>query len=159
SMGDLFSVVANGRIADIKKNKAPDHELVGTYEKVRDEFIALCGDRRVGEYRRKDLQHYVDEISWLPPEASSHKGFSYRDVARHIQLNKAVGGRGLAATTIRDGRLSYVRALIALGCEDADIRNPIAKSKVNIPDRAPLPIARIAPDGKAFERVWRAGIT
>lgn len=158
SLGDLFSVVANGRIADIRKNKSPDHELVGTYEKVRDEFIALCGDRRVGEYRRGDLQHYVDEISWLPPEASSQKGFSYKDVAQHIQRNKLAGGRGLAAKTIRDGRLSYVRALIGLGCEDAGIRNPIAKSKVKIPDRAPLSVARIAPDGKAFERVWRAGI-
>jgi hypothetical protein len=75
SMGDLFSVVANGRIADIKKNKAPDHELVGIYEKVCDEFIALCGDRRVGEYRRKDLQHYVDEISWLPPKHRVTRAF------------------------------------------------------------------------------------
>jgi integrase len=156
--GDLFSVVANDRIKDIRKNKSPDHELVGIYEKVRDEFIALCGDRRVGEYRRKDLQHYVNEISWLPPEASSEKDFSYKDVAHHIQQNKLAGGRGLAAKTIRDGRLSYIRALIGLGCEDAGIRNPIAKSKVKIPDRAPLGVARIAPDGKAFERVWRAGI-
>ncbi len=73
-------------------------------------------------------------------------------------LKVGIGGRGLAAKTIRDGRLSYIRALIALGCEDADIRNPIAKSKVKIPDRAPLSIKRIAPDGRAFERVWRAGI-
>lgn len=158
STGELFSIVANGRIADIRTNKSPDHELVGLYEKVRDEFIALCGDRRVGDYRRKDLQHYVDEISWLPPEASSQKRFAYTDVARHIAMNKAKGGRGLASKTIRQGRLSYVRAIIALGCEDGDIRNPVAKSRINIPDRAPLPVARIAPDGKAFEAVWKAGI-
>ncbi|QYO76569.1 site-specific integrase [Devosia salina] len=158
AMGELFSVVANGRIADIKENKGPDHELVGNYEKVRDEFIALCGDRRVGEYRRKDLQRYVDQISWLPPEASSQKGFSYCDVARYIEANKAVGGRGLAANTIRQGRVSYIKAIIALGCDDADIRNRVASARLNIPDRAPLPVARIAPDGKGFETVWRAGI-
>ena len=62
AVGELFSAVANGRIQDIKTNKAPSHELVGIYQKVRDEFIALCGDHRVGEYRRKDLQHYVDEF-------------------------------------------------------------------------------------------------
>lgn len=148
TMGDLFSVVANGRIAAIKENKGPDHELVGNYEKVRDEFIALCGDRRVGEYRRKDLQHYVDQISWLPPEASSQNGFAYEDVVRHIEANKAVSGRGLAANTIRQGRVSYIKAIIALGCEDADIRNRVASARLNIPDRAPLPVARIAPDGK-----------
>lgn len=73
AMGELFSVVANGRIKDIKDNKGETHELVGIYERVRDEFIAICGDRRVGEYRRKDLQRYVDQISWLPPEASSQR--------------------------------------------------------------------------------------
>lgn len=156
--GDLFSTVANGRIADIKTNKGPDHELVGIYRKVRNEFIALCGDRPVGEYRRKDLQRYVDEISWLAPDAFKPEEFSYKDVVRHIEANKARGGRGLAKKTIAEGRLSYVKAIIALGCEDADIRNPVEKSRINIPDRAPLPAARIAPDGKGFERVWRAGI-
>lgn len=158
ALGEPFSVVANGRIKDIKENKGPDHELVGNYEKVRDEFIALCGDRRVGEYRRKDLQHYVDQISWLPPEASSQNGFAYKDVARHIEANKAIGGRGLAVNTIRQGRVSYIKAIIALGCEDADIRNRVASARLNIPDRAPLPVARIAPDGQGFETVWRAGI-
>lgn len=158
SAGEMFSTVAKGRIEDIKNNKNLDHELVGIYERVRDEFIALCGDRRVGEYRRKDIQHYVDEISWLAPEASSEKGYASTNVARHIALNKAAGGRGLAANTIRQGRLAYVKAIIALGCEDADIRNPVVKSRINIPDRAPLPVARIAPDGRGFETVWRAGI-
>lgn len=158
SKGDLFSVVANGRIEDIKSNKGPDHELVGIYEKVRDEFITLCGDRRVGEYGRKDLQRYVDEISWLPPYASSLKGFSYGDVVRHIEANKAKSGRGLAVKTIREGRLSYVKAIIALGCEDADIRNPVGRSRIRVPDRAPKPVARIAPDGQTFEKVWQAGI-
>lgn len=158
AMGELFSVVANGRIEDIKENKGADHELVGNYEKVRDEFIAICGDRRVGEYRRKDLQRYVDQIAWLPPEASSQKGFSYSDVVQYIEANKAIDGRGLAANTIKQGRVSYIKAIIALGCEDADIRNRVASTRLNIPDRAPRPVARIAPDGKGFETVWRAGI-
>lgn len=49
SAGELFSAVTNGRIADIMKTKGNDHELVGTYTKVRDEFISICGDRRVGD--------------------------------------------------------------------------------------------------------------
>ncbi len=158
SSGALFSLVANGRIADIMETKGSDHELVGTYTKVRDEFIAICGDKPVGDYQRADLQHYVNEISWLNPNASSQPGFKFINVCSYIERNRKLGGVGLAAKTIRQGRLSYVKAIIALGCGDADIRNRVASARIDIPDRAPLPVARMAPDGRAFEKVLTAGI-
>jgi hypothetical protein len=76
ALGQLFSEVANERIAEIRRNKGDRHETVGTYAKVRDEFIAIAGDRPVGDYYRGDLQKYVDEIAWLPPDSSSRRGFS-----------------------------------------------------------------------------------
>gem|GEM_PF-3844279 len=158
SAGALFSEVANERIAETKRNKGDRHETIGTYAKVRDEFIAIVGDRCVGDYYRGDLQKYVDEIAWLPPDASSRRGFQYRDVTKYIEENKATGGKGLARKTIQEGRLAFVKAIIGRGCSDARIANPIFNARVVIPDRAAPKAVRIAPDGKAFERVWRAGI-
>ena len=66
--------------------------------------------------------------------------------------------RPLVVVDWRRGRVSYIKVIIALGCEDADIRNRVASARLNIPDRAPLPVARIAPDGKGYETAWRAGI-
>lgn len=156
--GPLFSEVANERIEEIKRNKGDRHETIGTYAKVRDEFTAIVGDRCVGDYYRGDLQKYVDEIAWLPPDASSRRGFQYRDVTKYIEENKGTGGKGLAAKTIQEGRLAFVKAIIGRGCADARIANPIFNARIAIPDRAAPKAVRIAPDGEAFERVWRAGI-
>ncbi len=157
--GDLFSVVANKRIAEIKGTKGEDAELAGIYQKVRDEFLAICGDRAVGEYRRDDLQRYVNEISWLPQNAHRKGPLSRGRLLRSIAANRKAGGMGLAQKSIREGRLVYVKALIKAGCEEADIRNRAAAGRaIVIPDRAAPPVQRYAPDPKAFERVLRAGV-
>src|SRR5690606_25787185 len=100
--GPLFSAVLKSQIAEVIKRKGPKAELAGIYTKVGAEFIAIVGDRPIGAYRRTDLQEYANEISWLPPTASSAKGYRHENVKAYIARNKKAQGRGLAAKSIRD---------------------------------------------------------
>lgn len=43
-------------------------------------FIAICGDKAVASYTRKDLQHFVNEVRYLPPNIAYLRR---EDIQRH----------------------------------------------------------------------------
>jgi integrase len=156
--GPLFSAVLKTQIAEVIKSKGPKSELVGIYAKVGTEFIAIVGDRPIGSYRRADLQEYANEIAWLPPTASSSKGYRHENVKSHIARNKKAKGRGLAAKTINDGRISHLKAIIGRGCEDNDQHNRVANTRIRVPDRASPPVKHKAPEPLALSRVLNIAV-
>lgn len=156
--GPLFSAVLKSQIAEVIKRKGPKAELAGIYTKVGAEFIAIVGDRPIGAYRRTDLQEYANEISWLPPTASSAKGYRHENVKAYIARNKKAQGRGLAAKSIRDGRISHLKAIIGRGCEDNDQQNRVANTRIRVPDRASPPVKHKAPEPHALSRVLNVAV-
>jgi integrase len=156
--GPLFSEVLKRQIAEIADRKGPKSELIGIYTKVGKEFMAIVGDRPIGAYRRTDLQEYANEIAWLPPTASSGKGYRHENVKTYIARNKKAQGRGLAAKSIRDGRISHLKAIIGRGCEDNDQQNRVANTRVRVPDRASPPVKHKAPEPHALSRVLNVAV-
>ncbi|MGB3338457.1 MAG: hypothetical protein WBA73_14885 [Devosia sp.] len=156
--GPLFSQVLAKHIDEVIKRKGAKSELVGIYEKVGAEFIAIVGDRPIGTYRRADLQEYANEISWLSPTASSSKGYRHENVRTYIARNKKVQGRGLAAKSINDGRISHLKAIIGRGCEDNDQQNRVSNTRILVPDRASPPVKHKAPEPHALSRVLNVAV-
>lgn len=151
--GPLFSEVLAGQIKELIQRKGEEADLVGIYRRVGAEFMAIVGDRPIGSYRRADLQEYANEISWLSPDASSTKGYRHKDVKTHIARNKKAQGRGLARKSIRDGRISHLKALIKKGCDDNDQNNRVSGTQIRIPERAAPPVRHKAPEAHALNRV------
>ncbi|MBJ6988866.1 hypothetical protein [Devosia sp. MC521] len=156
--GPLFSAVLKNQIAEVIKRKGPKSELEGIYEKVGAEFIAIVGDRPIGSYRRVDLQEYANEISWLSPNASSSDSYRHENVKTYIARNKKAQGQGLAAKSIRDGRISHLKAIIGRGCEDNDQQNRVANTRVRVPDRARPPVKHKAPEPHALNYVLNVAV-
>lgn len=105
-----------------------------------------------------ELQEYANEISWLPPTASSAKGYRHENVKTYIASNKKAQGRGLSATSIRDGRISHLKAIIVHGCEDNDQQNRVANTRIRAPDRASTPVKHKTPEPQALSCVLNVAV-
>ncbi|ODT70908.1 MAG: hypothetical protein ABS75_10845 [Pelagibacterium sp. SCN 63-23] len=151
--GALFSEVLKNQIVEKASLKGDDAELVGIYRKVGAEFIAIVGDRPVGSYGRTDLQKYASEMAWFPPRAGDAKNYRHQDVVKYIARNRKVNGQGLAAKTIKDGRVAHLKAIIARGCEDSKVVNYVAGTRIDVPIRAAPPRKRRAPASDALNSV------
>ena len=70
NVGALFSEASAAYCEDLSNaNGADDKEL--TYLRHRTKvFLKLIGDKPVTAYPAKDLKHFVQEISYLPPNIS-----------------------------------------------------------------------------------------
>jgi integrase len=156
--GPLFSQVLKAQIAEKSGLKGDDAELVGIYRKVGAEFIAILGDHPVGSYRRTHLQQYANEMAWFPPRAAFAKNYRHQDVVDHIERNKKRNGQGLAAKTIKDGRVAHIKAIIARGCEDAGVVNHVAGTRIDVPDRATPSKKRKAPASDALDMVLQHAV-
>lgn len=156
--GALFSEVLKNQIAEKASLKGDDAELVGIYRKVGAEFIAIVGDRPIGSYSRTDLQKYASEMAWFPPRAGNAKNYRHEDVVKHIARNRKANGQGLAAKTIKDGRVAHLKAIIARGCDDSRVVNHIAGKRIDIPDRAAPPKKRRAPASEALNKVLQHAV-
>lgn len=121
SVGPLFSEACKSHVDKVRRAKGETDENVGYYSNVAAAFIAICGDRPVNDYKEDDLQHFVNEISYLPPNFSKGKKGrkgkrpDFTQVNVFIEENKKSNGQGLALGSIMDNYLRGVRTVIRAG--------------------------------------------
>ncbi len=156
--GPLFSVAAECFIAGrVETYGDPGHPEIGYLRHRSSVFLALVGDKPVDAYDRADLQHFANELSWLPPNISKQEGYDLARVAEYVAANKETEGPGLAEKSIRETYLSRIKTMLREAC--ADDKVPVAfEGRIVIPKRAAPSKARIAPDQDEFGKVVAAGV-
>lgn len=156
--GPLFSTASERFVEGRKKTYGdPDHPEIRYLEHRRAIFLAIIGDKPIDSYTRTDLQDFVNEIAWLPPNVSKQEDYDVARVRDYIAANKALDGQGLAAKTIRETYLSRIKTMLRETCADAKV--PIAfEGRIVIPKRAAPAKARFAPDQEEFGRIVEKGI-
>jgi integrase len=156
--GPLFSVAAERFITGrIKTYGDPRHPEIGYLRHRSSVFLALVGDKAVDAYDRADLQHFANELSWLPPNVSKQEGYELARVAEYVAANKEVEGPGLAEKLIRETYLSRIKTILREACADAKLAVAF-EGRIVIPKRAAPSKARIAPDQDEFGKVVATGI-
>jgi integrase len=156
--GPLFSAAAQRFVAGrIETYGDPGHPEIGYLRHRSSVFLAVVGDKPVDAYDRADLQHFANELSWLPPNVSKQEGYDLARVAEYVAANKQAEGPGLAEKSIRETYLSRIKTILREACADAKV--PVAfEGRIVIPKRAAPSKARIAPDQEEFGKVVAAGV-
>lgn len=156
--GPLFSVAAERFITGrVETYGDPGHPEIGYLRHRSSVFLTLVGDKPVDAYDRADLQHFANELSWLPPNISKQEGYDLAQVAEYVTANKKTEGPGLAEKSIRETYLSRIKTILREACADAKV--PVAfEGRIVIPKRAAPSKARIAPDQDEFGKVIAAGV-
>jgi len=156
--GPLFSAAAESYIAKLAKTHSEGYEEIRYLRHRKAIFLTLCEDKPVAAYTRADLQHFVDEVRYLPPNISKQKGYDIKQIGEYIAAAKQAGAPGLAANTLQDTYLSRIRTILRDGCADAGIPFPLQDVSVRMPHDAPKARRRLALDNEKLANVFRMGV-
>ena len=141
----------------------------------REVFQAIVGDKHVAEIDTDDLQHFVNELQYLPQNFSKRKDYSVTDIPRYIEENKKkrarmeaaapdevlkdeeLPGLGLNRTTLRVQYLMKIKTIVRAACVKAKIQAP-DWGRVTIPKSAPRPKKRYPMGAPVLNRIFLAGV-
>jgi len=151
--GPLFSVAA---IETLKNAHGDDYIEVRYLEHRRDVFLDLIGDKQVHQYRKADLQKFIDEIRYLPPNYSRARDYDVTNIKAYIAANKVAKKVGLSLNTILNNYIPRIKTIIKEGCEAADLPYKLAGVSLIVSKEAPVPRQQIPPDYAALEKVFQA---
>ena len=121
-------------------------------------FIAIVGDKPVTSYTKYDLQTFVNEVCWLPPNISKSSSYDIANVLEYIDENKTKNGIPLARNTLEANYLSRIKTILKSGCESIGVPFALAMARIRIPKSAPGPKQRLLPDHAALTKLFRAGV-
>ncbi len=135
--GALFSDATRSLIEHIQSTKRADHPDLGTIRRVSEVFVALVGDKPVDRYTRKEVQAYVNDLSFVEANfLKKNADATVSDLRAHVATQRKVDADGLAQTTIEGTYLDRVRSIIRHGCDEADVADPLSGKTIKIPERA-----------------------
>lgn len=154
--GRLFSVVADEAIAAKIETHGADCADITSLRLRRNVFITLIGDRPVDSYSNKDLQHFANRLSWMPPNLTKRPDFDIAQLNGIIDANKTARGAGLAENTIQS-YVGRVRTMIIRDCDEARLQHGLTEVPT-IPVHAAPPMPRLAPDKSEIGKVVAAGV-
>jgi integrase len=156
--GPMFSEAAETFIAGrVQTYGNPEHSEIGYLRHRAAVFLAIVGDKPVDAYDRADLQHFANELSWLPPNTSKQHGYDVGRVAEYIAANKVAEGPGLAEKSIEEGYVGRIKTMLRESCADAKVPSNFG-GRIVIPKRAAPSIRRMAPDQDEFGKVVATGV-
>ncbi|MGD0635351.1 MAG: hypothetical protein ABSA13_13920 [Beijerinckiaceae bacterium] len=156
--GELFSAAADTYITTLRDAHGDESEEAAYYANRKLIFIALCGDRPVDSYTLDDLQFFVNEIAWLPPNATKTSGLGIADAKVFISTNRELKGQGLAQKTIKNSYLSRVKTILRTGCARAHVSFVAGEGRIIMPKRAAPPKRRPPADRDSVGKIVQAGI-
>lgn len=156
--GPLFSAAADAYHDTLREANGPGYDELKYLRHRKAVFLQICGDKPVGLYTKKDLQTFVNEVRFLPPNISKSADFDIADIKRHIAEAKEKGAPGLSESTLVNTYLSRVKTIIRNGCAEAGIPFQLDNVRIIVPKGVPKGKRRLTPDYDALNKVFRAGV-
>jgi hypothetical protein len=128
-----FSVAAQRYLEARRRQNSNLHESSITYP--CDIWVELMGDRPMGEYRGGDLQRFVNEAAFLPPNATKIPELSGCSLRAIIEKNRNGFPYGaLGEITLRDGWLAALKGVFAEHLNASDHGSPFSGRKIRFPN-------------------------
>ena len=123
-------------------------------------FLALIPDKPVTDYTREDLQIFVNEVAWMPPNISKmDRNYDVTKVLTYIAAGKARGeGPHMARSTLVNNYLGKVKTILKSGCEGIGVPFALSSARIHVPKHVAPPRVRLLPDYAALTRIFQAGI-
>ncbi len=156
--GPLFSQAADAYYTTLLEAHGPTYDELKYILHRKAVFLALCEDKPVNEYSQQDLQTFVNDVSFMPPNISKTEDYDIQDVRRYIEQAKTAGVRGIAESTLVNNYLGKVKTIIRSGCLSAKIPYPLENARIIIPKGVRKKRVRLAPDYESLNHVFAEGV-
>ncbi|WP_248311413.1 site-specific integrase [Bosea sp. ASV33] len=108
----LFGVVAAAFVTKQKQLRRWENQTAGQNEKSYELFKAICGDRPLSAYQRKDAARFKDQLERLPADYGKAAIYARKSPAEILEIDAASGGKAerLSIRTVK----RHVSALSSL---------------------------------------------
>lgn len=122
----LFSVVAAAFVAKQKQLHRWENQTASQNEKSYELFKAICGDRPLNTYQRKDAARFKDQLERLPAEYGKAAIYAGKSPEEILEIDAANGGEAdrLSIRTVK----RHISALSSLW--DESIPQGVAADKI-----------------------------
>ncbi|ESR26349.1 hypothetical protein N177_0849 [Lutibaculum baratangense AMV1] len=174
--GPLFSAAADKYIKKLEDAHGEDYDELKYLKHRKVVFIQICGDKPVDAYTLDDLQHFMNEVSWLPANISKQPDYDVNRVCDYIDENrnapKGARKKTLGKSTLENNYVGKVKTIIRAGCHSAHVPYLLSGARIITPKRARPAKPRHAPAREVFTDTcpsspmphtcssrWSAGVT
>ena len=97
--------------------KQMHHSSVGEYEFISKSFVDIVGDKNIAAIRSKDINHYLDCLSHLPPNPMGKPEYEKMDFKQVVVKAKSIGAKAIQISTQKK-HVNFLRAFFSW-CFDA----------------------------------------
>jgi integrase len=158
----LFSALEDEYVA-VREGAGASTGTISTIRTRVQVFKDLMGDRPLDCYVPMDLQQYVNELQYLPleynREGEDHEMLRAMGARAAVDINKRDRSwKTLAITTMQDGYIQVVKAVISTATGLHRLRDPFAGYKIRWPDDAKPSVKREALDHAKLNKVFKLGV-
>jgi len=121
-------------------------------------FATLAGDRPVNEYGATDLQSYLNQLQYWPPERDDVEAFEGKTELEILAMNEKHAYGVMARNTVTGHYLADIKAIMSLAAANAKVAGPFAGSKLFYPAIFKEPKRRKAPAIAKVTRAFHLGV-
>ena len=121
-------------------------------------FLKIVDDKPVTAYTAKDLKHFVNEVSYIPPNISKQEYYDIENVLEYISKGKEGKTPRMSRNTLINNYLGKVRTILKSGCEHIGVPFALQDLKIRIPKGVPPPKHKLMLDYVALEKLFRTGL-
>jgi integrase len=158
SRGPLFSEASAAYIKELRDAHGADYDEIGYLEHRTAIFLALVGDKPVGDYTEEDLQLFINEIAYMPANASKIVECRGADIKEILQNNRNLSLAPISHGTLKTNYVGKVKTIIRTGCRQAKIRFHLDDIKLAYPRFSRRKRQRLAPDYHRLTEIFRRGV-
>jgi integrase len=123
-----------------------------------DLFATLMGDKLINEYGAPDLQSYLNQLQYWPPERDDVEEFRGKTASEILAMNEKHQFGVLARNTVSGHYLADIKAITALAAANAGIADPFAGARLFYPSIFKEPKRRKAPAISKVAKAFHLGV-
>lgn len=121
-------------------------------------FASLMGDKPISDYGAPDLQAYLNQLQYWPPERDDVKAFEGKTALEILAMNDKHQYGVMARNTVSGHYLADIKAITALAAANAGVTDPFAGARLFYPSIFAEPKRRKAPAIAKVAKAFHLGV-
>jgi hypothetical protein len=121
-------------------------------------FLALMEDKPVNLYGEEDLQHFIDQVAFMPANASKDDDYDLARIREIIAGNAKLARKPISRATLKNNYVGKIKTIIRAGCRQAKVPFQLDDIRLVYPKISPPKRQRMAPDYELLNRIFAMGV-
>ncbi|SCY34645.1 hypothetical protein [Microvirga guangxiensis] len=156
--GSLFSEASRTYQDKLRNAHGADYGELSYLRHRTDVFLAFMEDKPVGRYTQDDLQAFIDQVAYMPANASKDDDYDMARIREIVEDNRKLARRPLSRSTLKNNYVGKIKTIIRAGCRQAQIPFQLDDLRLIYPKISPPKRQRTAPDYELLNQIFAKGV-